>query len=465
VGLGIRVFPATNTHSNSHQPDSFWGPALGLPITKLDMTRTPVAAFSDGASPESPAAFVDRARVLTVSADMAGEGLTESVKWKLVESVFNQRTILIVGGFVLPAVAGIGFCRTGHSWFIVWGAAAVLVFLGRLGLDFAFARRGVRFGRRESWQRFFLIGAWANGGLCGLAGVGAVRDAEPFTQMLVITMLTAFVMGSAARNAAFPKAAIGSVLFAEVPLLAACLATHDVYYMLYGIFIVFYFLSALSVVRHLYEQTARFLKTDEEKAELVNEIGRSNLELAAANRQLEAMASTDGLTGVPNRRSFDDSLAKEARRAQREDTDLSLLILDIDSFKGYNDRYGHQAGDDCLHRVAQALTSFMRRPGDMLARYGGEEFVVILPLTDRSGAAMFAEVVRAGIEALGDVTVSIGVASFSRDHCWRTADLIRLADEALYDAKGAGRNRVRIAPAAKSAGILPQAAAEEVALS
>lgn len=284
--------------------------------------------------------------------------------------------------------------------------------------------------------------------------------------MLVITMLTAFVMGSAARNGVYPKAAVGSVLLAEMPLLLACLATRDNYYRLYTLFIVMFTLSAVSVVRHLYAQAVHSLVTDDKNALLVSEVTRSNRELAAvnedlaaANKTLATIAGTDGLTGVPNRRSFDESVEMEvcsARRAAASPglptiSHLALLMIDVDSFKGYNDRYGHQAGDKCLRHVAQTLALGCRRPHDVLARYGGEEFVAILPHTDLTAASAVAEGLREAVEALGlehgasafdVVTVSIGVAICSGNKQATPADLLRRADEALYIAKHSGRNRV-----------------------
>lgn len=196
-----------------------------------------------------------------------------------------------------------------------------------------------------------------------------------------------------------------------------------------------------------------------ERVRMRDELAAVNEDLAAANKQLAAIVGTDGLTGVPNRRSFDESLDMEVSSVRRRTAasdpssipDLALLMIDIDSFKGYNDRYGHQAGDTCLRHVAQTLACGCRRPRDVLARYGGEEFVAILPQTDLAGATAVAEGLREAVEALrlehgfsafGVVTVSIGVATSSSDQETTPADLLRHADEALYIAKHSGRNRV-----------------------
>lgn len=171
------------------------------------------------------------------------------------------------------------------------------------------------------------------------------------------------------------------------------------------------------------------------------------------NRELTRISSVDGLTGIPNRRQYDESLSREWGRAMRNGSALSVLMCDVDDFKKYNDHYGHQAGDECLQRVASVLAASAKRPTDMAARYGGEEFSVILPDTHLQGALQVAESIRQGVERLAMphaacgssevVTVSVGVASVvpARDK-HEIAFLVRLADAGLYQAKSQGRNRV-----------------------
>jgi diguanylate cyclase (GGDEF)-like protein len=401
------------------------------------------------------------------------EPLSETVEWKLVEELFHQRSIIVVSLVCMPAVAAMSFSRTGQTWFVVWGVAAIGLALLRLAVEFAFTHRRERFKNRRRWQLLFLAGSSLNGLLSGILAAGVGGGPDPFTQMLGITMMTAFVMGSAARNAVYPAAAISFVLLAEGPLLVACLLSRNAYYMLYAVFIVMYAFTSVSVVGHFYARTVRFLCADEEEIELMNQIRRSNDELAGANRQLAAMARIDGLTGVANRRRFDELLERETHRARSGGSPFSLLMLDIDAFKGYNDRYGHQAGDDCLRIVARTVAACLRRPGDIVARYGGEEFVAILPSTDEAGAVALAETIRSAIEALrvesvdapgGVVTLSVGVATSNDDAGWNADELIRRADAALYEAKRAGRNCVWVAEPGEAPSRLALGPAEEVAL-
>ena len=186
-------------------------------------------------------------------------------------------------------------------------------------------------------------------------------------------------------------------------------------------------------------------------------------QLLSANMLLAELARTDGLTGLLNRRGFDESLAREWRRCHRNGKPLSLLMLDADHFKAYNDRFGHQAGDAVLRALSACILANIRRPGDVAARYGGEEFAVVLPDTDPAGATKIAEAVRAGVEALAiphtasaaTVTLSVGV-SFATAGSGATADdLLAAADAALYASKAAGRNRVTLLPATPQPAVEP----------
>ena len=182
-------------------------------------------------------------------------------------------------------------------------------------------------------------------------------------------------------------------------------------------------------------------------------VAERTAQLEEANRKLAALSITDGLTGLANRRHFDEVLGREQARSARAGQPLSVIMLDVDHFKRYNDRYGHQAGDACLIRVAHALRAGMRRASDVVARYGGEEFSIVLPDTDAQQALQMALALRSAIEALGivhadgeagRVTISVGVAVRQAGGVADADVLLRLADAALYRAKDAGRNRVEM---------------------
>lgn len=178
---------------------------------------------------------------------------------------------------------------------------------------------------------------------------------------------------------------------------------------------------------------------------------RTHVALKRQADLLRSLAFNDGLTGVANRRWFDERLQVEWLRCRRNRQPLALIMIDLDQFKPYNDHYGHQAGDDCLRAVAQAMRSRLGRPGDLLARYGGEEFVCLLPETPLEGARRKADDLGEAVESLkvahayatatDHVTISRGVAAVVPGADQAPAELVQRADEMLYAAKRSGRNR------------------------
>ncbi len=181
----------------------------------------------------------------------------------------------------------------------------------------------------------------------------------------------------------------------------------------------------------------------------------SQQNLAEANIELQKLAALDSLTGIANRRRFDEVMRAEWQRGKRDRKTLSLLVCDIDYFKVYNDTFGHPAGDLCLKKAAAVLTEHLKRPADVAARYGGEEFAIVLPDTSPEGALLIANACRAQLAQLalenprtpaGIVTMSIGVASVVPSRDGSAEALVARADKALYAAKNNGRNQVVAAP-------------------
>ena len=197
------------------------------------------------------------------------------------------------------------------------------------------------------------------------------------------------------------------------------------------------------------QQLVEALKTSEHLLEM--RVTQRTEELEMANRKLQALSMTDGLTGIANRRHFDETLQKEWYRAKHFQQPLSVGLLDVDWFKKYNDFYGHQMGDECLKKVAQLLAENIARTGDLVARYGGEEFVFIAPATDLSTAKLLGEKICAALESsnlehelsdFGRVSISIGIATLIPDDTQTPEIILKNADVALYHAKAQGRNRV-----------------------
>jgi diguanylate cyclase (GGDEF)-like protein len=192
------------------------------------------------------------------------------------------------------------------------------------------------------------------------------------------------------------------------------------------------------------------------RRERENELLELKRKLEEANAGLQRLSSEDALTGLANRRVFDLRLQVEWERALSAGAELSVLLLDVDHFKAYNDRFGHPKGDTLLRLIADALGRCAHRPPDLIARYGGEEFVALLPSTPASGALLLGERMRCAVERLGAlrgdhptgpvVTISIGAATLFASKDTRPSDLVALADEALYRAKASGRNQVQLGP-------------------
>jgi len=203
--------------------------------------------------------------------------------------------------------------------------------------------------------------------------------------------------------------------------------------------------SKISIFTELYVQK----KLLEQK---MNELEVIKKELEKANRKLINLSFIDGLTKIANRRRFDESLYREWKRAKRSKLEISIIMIDIDYFKFYNDNYGHQVGDECLIKVAKALVECAKRSQDLVARYGGEEFVAVLPETNYSSACHVAEIMRQSIialnikhvhsKALKVVTISLGVCAAVPLKGFTFIDFTKKADAQLYNAKKGGRNRV-----------------------
>lgn len=281
---------------------------------------------------------------------------------------------------------------------------------------------------------------------CKIIG-GLLMDSQELAiNQVYITVAIIIVATLALQTSAM--ASLATCVIASSGFIAAAYAADDNYV---ALFVYYYLMTCLicMFIAGLAEDQYRmsFLKS------VLLEYEAS--EIQRLNEVLEKMARQDSLTGLPNRRSFDEALLREWERARREKTAVAVLLLDIDFFKTYNDTYGHPAGDECLATVARSLAGTMRRSGDMVARYGGEEFVVILPNTDRSGAEDVARRLIAAVDglfmahagsAISDyVTISVGVAIAMSEVNVSYKRIIDDADAALYEAKKSGRHQYSMA--------------------
>jgi diguanylate cyclase (GGDEF)-like protein len=392
--------------------------------------------------------------------------LAEAVQWRLVEQVYADPTMLWASFCVVLALGAISFARLPVGWTLGWTILGVAIAGIRLADFYGFARRRPATLRAVRWR---LIGlAWLLGAFWGSTNLVLLVSQDWVLRFWFINAQAAVLASGVARSAPVPAAARGYACLMLGPLLLICALSPYVYLRAYTVLVLAYLLTSLKLAGFLYRQTLRLLMADARNAALLHSLQAANTQLEQANHRLRAIAMTDGLTGIANRRFFDLTFGAEWGRAVRDGRTMSLLLIDIDHFKTFNDRFGHQAGDDCLRHVAACIRRHIARPGDCAARYGGEEFAVILPNTDTAGAVALAERIRAAVQALcipaaagGVVTISAGVACTDGAQAGLDpAELVAVADRCLYRAKREGRNRVRAEGAGWGQGVicLPQGA-------
>ena len=356
---------------------------------------------------------------------------------------FRQLPISLIAnlanGFILAAV--------------LWGAVPTPVLLSWSGLLVAVT--GARFLSLRAfgnasprsdpdlavWTKYFVAGACAAGVVWGLSGILLFHPSSFPHQVVLAFVLGGMVAGAvpllSSVNHAYGCFAIPVV----VPIAIQMMWVGDRIHLVMGLMMVIFGLTMLATSAQVHR-----LFRDAEK--LRRELFSSS-EVAQA---LEYLVRLDSLTGIPNRRLFEEELGKEWARAKRDNAPLALITADIDHFKEYNDHYGHPAGDLCLVDVAQTLYHALSRPGDVAARIGGEEFAILLPQTDLNGAIAVGEQIRERILALSlpheaspvtsQVTLSFGVSSSELASVASPAELIRTSDIALYEAKRCGRNQI-----------------------
>jgi two-component system chemotaxis family response regulator WspR len=379
--------------------------------------------------------------------------------WRLVASIYGSAQAVVEGTMALGVVLAVCAARTRAPVFSSIGLVVLGLFGARLWDLHMFRRARAAaasnkaaalsesdggncdIGSPEGWASRHAAGAfvtamlWGCIDLCVLVGFD-----DPLLQMFTLMVQAGWIASACMRAAASPVTVLGTALLALIPTEIGVVLAHG------GLVKMIIPIALLQLSALL--RTGRSLG-----AQLVAMID-SEQRVAEANARLTRLSATDGMTGIANRRAFDAALLAEWSRARREASDISLILLDVDHFKLYNDTYGHLDGDDCLRAIALLMTSALLRPADMVARFGGEEFVALLPGTGEQGARHVAERVREQVcqaalahaeTALGCVSVSIGVASIAPVQSDDPQSLIRLADAALYDAKRSGRNQVRCA--------------------
>ncbi len=332
-----------------------------------------------------------------------------------------------------------------RSDILLWFMLVIGIVLSRAFLSVRFARvrdsnfDGVR------WKNAYLYATFASGVVWGYSAIILFPSGDTGLISLFVLVIASLSAATTVSHSAIRSGPAVWMLPAMLPYAARCIAEWKEPENTIGVLIVIYLVTLLRYSLNHNDVITSSIGLRFENTRLLDK-------LRHANEVLRRVSARDGLTGLANRRAFDEFLDKEWRRAVREKRPISVIMLDIDHFKPYNDHYGHQAGDHCLRKVAAVIQASLKRPSDFAARYGGEEFVVVLPDTGAQGSNEVAEIMRREVEAMsvlhahsavsGVITISAGTASLVPQDGMTSSGLIRLVDKALYAAKQGGRNRV-----------------------
>lgn len=386
-------------------------------------------------------------RMLASTAGLIGSDYaTKEQAWEMLEGLFNP----LAHGLTATAIALVAW----HNWYAygsLASAPAAVIVAVTFGLRLVFVRRYHRRGldaRVSDWVRLF-----ATSSFIAALGWGAslsilLFTTEGATRFAVFALICAPIQGASARAYAMP----GVVTLHISIVLGMIGVTATVSGVTVALPLAFLYLwYQVGFISELFALRTRMLKADYDHRTLLGQVTRYNSDLAVMNERLSTFALTDGLTGVSNRRDFDQKLKQCLQDQPMHAAPLALLLIDVDHFKRFNDDFGHLVGDECLKLVAAAIRG-MERTDDFTARYGGEEFALILPATTRVDARKIAEQLRYAIETMdcsalpspvGGVTVSIGVGIAPACANIEPRMLVEAADSALYLAKQGGRNCVR----------------------
>jgi diguanylate cyclase (GGDEF)-like protein len=374
--------------------------------------------------------------------------LAEQIKMLMVQIPTSALMSFMLASFVALVF---GDLVTGQP-ILVWWCVMSALFLGQYILYVNFNRRHPRDVDYQRWFYITLVAAaviglgWSTGLTVMLNG--APQQYHIFLIILLISLAAAGIT-LAIRTIVYSVFQVGVLLPAIGWLLFQDATINRILGVFLIIFMVAMWLFAHQVSRSLYNS----FRLQLENQSLANSLKQSNARLHVLNEELTQLSATDSLTLVANRRYFDNRFVSEFSRASREESALSIIMIDVDFFKDYNDELGHVAGDECLQKIAVAIRDSLKRPTDLVARYGGEEFIVLLPSTTVEGAMSLADEIRIQVIKLklvhptssvsSYVTVSLGVTGTYPSKNSTKEALLKKADEALYHAKAAGRNNVK----------------------
>jgi len=369
-----------------------------------------------------------------------------AIRGEQVRLLYQQGSVVQLMGILTALIAVALFWQLAdQSMLLLWLGVIILVYVTRLALNHRFSKIAESGFDADRWANIYVLGTFLSGLSWGTLALFCDATWPATYQVMLFIIFTGLVGGAFNTNSsvfvAFPAFYLSPVAFLMYSILQKSGDGYTELAMLFAIYVVQMHTSSVRFYNRL-TQTLRLKFENEELA----------YSLAHSNEKLLRLAEIDPLTQVFNRRSMDRFLSDEWKQHLKENRALSVIFLDIDYFKQYNDTYGHLAGDHCLNAVAQTLKENIRTDRDMVARYGGEEFAVILPHTDCKEAKSIAQRIMEDIQDLrimhttsrvaDELTVSIGITTMVPDPAHDVSAIIDTADKALYDAKRSGRNRV-----------------------
>ena len=392
-----------------------------------------------------------------VSRQIPSSEIDQWVFQKKVELLYNNQTqswvlSMLASTLVAYLALDAGYYFEGIAWWLVF---SMMTFVRTYNTwQFCHSSGDGEVLDYANWLRRFYFFTFFVGCIWGIGGIVIGSFLDPLSQVFIFIIL----LGVSA--AAIPLLGVvqGVMLTFQIPTTIPYLIYLAVQLDDKGVILVFmfglYLIGVIVALKRMDQNLSESLSLQYEKSQLANSLTASNQELLSANEKLETLSRKDELTGLHNRRFFEIKLDAEWKRETRDKKILSLLVIDIDYFKLYNDTYGHAEGDDCLRRVAQILKTALHRSTDVIARIGGEEFVALLPDVDTQGAFNVALQMQTSLKEaelrhatspIGDcVSVSIGVASVVPGNHYTALGLFKAADKALYKSKTRGRNQVQV---------------------
>ena len=374
--------------------------------------------------------------------------LAEQIKMLMAQIPTNTLMSFLLSSFVALVF---GDLIAGQQVLIWWCIMSTL-FIGQYLLYVKFNRPYTNHINYQRWYLAILASAvvigltWSTG--LTLMLVGTSTQYHIFLIILLISLAAAGIT-LAIRTVVYCVFQVSVLL----PAITWLLLQEQSINLILGAFLIIFMLAMWLFAHQVGRTLFNSFRLQLENQTLANSLKQTNARLHVLNEELTQLSATDSLTQVANRRYFDNRYISEFSRANREETELSLIMIDVDFFKNYNDELGHVAGDECLQKIAITIRNSLKRPTDLVARYGGEEFIVLLPSTSLEGAINLAEEIRQEVMNMKLVhpassvspyiTVSLGVTGVYPGKDISKESLLKKADEALYNAKAAGRNNVQ----------------------